>query len=314
MNHYCVVLGLTGKGKSSFLNALFKNYGENQELEANGKGDGCTTKITPCKPIYINDDKYFFIDTPGLDDEDLDEKTVEALRYQSTDTKNRIKAILICLHIDDNRLSTSTRNMLKEFMNCFPLNDFWEHVLIIRTHVRENNLKIHGDLEESINKKMGDFMKKKNIACPKELNKREFFFNSVLKEDKNKKPILFNTGTDIKNEFKKVLEKIKRIHPFFRRIEFKKEYTKEEGNYKVTYEEYEYEDFNGKIETKPIEKNRDFIVKQVGKTGPYRDKRYVGTRTDCWGDEYRVYQDYKYYIDEKGNKCDFFDVGGEYEL
>ena len=65
--------------------------------------------------------------------------------------------------------------------------------------------------------------------------------------------------------------------------------------------------------TKPIEKNRDFRVKQVGKTGPYTDRRYVGTRTNCWGDEYRVYQDYKYYKDEKGNRCDFFDVGGEYE-
>ena len=29
MNHYSVVLGETGKGKSSFLNAMLKNYGIN---------------------------------------------------------------------------------------------------------------------------------------------------------------------------------------------------------------------------------------------------------------------------------------------
>lgn len=254
MNYYCVVLGLTGKGKTSFINALLENYGVNQKLE------GFTTKITPCKPIYINGDKYIFIDTPGLDDEDLYEKTVEDLRYQATDKKIRIKAILICLQINDTRLSTFTRNMLKELMNFFPLNDFWEHVLIIRTFVRKENLKKHGDLEESINEQMGDFMKEKNIACPKELNKREFFFNSVL-EDENGFTTIINTDTDIKEEFTKVLEKIKSLPPFFKRIEFKRKFTKEQGNYKVTYEEYEYVDFNGKIVIKVIEKNRDFIVK-----------------------------------------------------
>jgi hypothetical protein len=66
--------------------------------------------------------------------------------------------------------------MLKEFMNCFPLKDFWEHVLIIRTHVRNQILGQSGNLEESVIKKLGDYMRQKNIDPPKKMKEREFFF------------------------------------------------------------------------------------------------------------------------------------------
>ena len=312
MRHYSVVLGETGKGKSSFLNAMLKNYGINKTLDTSDEGEGCTKKITACPTISIGDDKYFFIDTPGLNDKDLDEQTKTALRNQSTNSKNRIKAILICLHIDDKRLSKSIQEMLKEFMNCFPLNDFWNHVLIVRTHVREMNLKRTGNLETSVIDKMGNYMNDKNIAYPKNMKEREFFFNSVL-EDENGDYAGINTDHNIKNEFEKVFEAINGLDPFFKEIRLIRKFSQNEGNYNVFYEEYEYQDFDGKTQKKHIEKNREFIVKQVGKKGPIRDRRYVGTKTDCWGNDYRVYQDYKYYIDEKGNKCDFYDVGDEYE-
>ena len=312
MRHYSVVLGETGKGKSSFLNAMLKNYGIDRTLDTSDEGGGCTKKITACPTISIGDDKYFFIDTPGLNDKDLDEQTKTALRNQSTNPKNRIKAILICLHIDDKRLSKSIQEMLKEFMNCFPLNDFWNHVLIVRTHVREMNLKKAGNLEKSVIDKMGNYMNDKNIANPKNMKEREFFFNSVL-EDENGDYAGINTDHNIKNEFEKVFNAINGLDPFFKEIRLIRKFSQKEGNYNVFYEEYEYQDFDGKTQKKPIEKNREFIVKQVGKKGPIRDRRYVGTKTDCWGNDYRVYQDYKYYIDEKGNKCDFYDVGDEYE-
>ena len=92
-HHYCVVLGEAGKGKSSFLNALFKNFNVDEHLDTSDEGGGCTKKIKGCKPVNIHDDKYFFIDTPGLKDKELDEQTKEALRNQATNPKNRIKAI-----------------------------------------------------------------------------------------------------------------------------------------------------------------------------------------------------------------------------
>ena len=312
-HHYCVVLGEIGKGKSSFLNAALKNHGVDQTLDANDLGEGCTKSIKPCSPIDIGDDKYIFIDTPGLNDEDLDEKTKEALRHQATNPDNRISAILICLHIDDKRFSKSIREMLREFMNCFPLYDFWEHVLIIRTHVRNDNLKKSGNLEESVIKNLGNYMSQKNIAYPSNLKEREFFFNSVIENVYGDS--YCNTDDNIKNEFKKVFAKISELDPFFKQINLKRKFSREEGNFNVTYEEYEYVDFNGNKQTKLVEKAREFKVKEVevGKKGPYRGRYEKGTKRDCWGNYHTVYQDYKYYEDEKGNKCDEYDVGEPYE-
>jgi len=285
-------------------------------LDTNDDGEGCTKSINSCNPISIGDDKYFFIDTPGLNDKDLDENTKKALRYQATNQNYRISAILICLHIDDKRFSRSIQEMLKEFMNCFPLKDFWKHVLIIRTHVRNKILGKSGNLEESVIKKLGDYMREKNIDPPRDLKEREFFFNSVIDviDDKSVIPPYVNTGDDIKEEFKKVFAKIKKIDPFFEQINLKRQFSQDEGNYNVTYKEYEYVDFNGDKTIKHVEIDRQFKVKQVGKKGPYTDRRYKGTKTDCWGNEYTVYQDYKYYKDEKGNKCDEYDVGEPYEV
>ena len=312
-HHYCVVLGEIGKGKSSFLNAALKNHGVDQTLDADDRDEGCTKSINPCKSIDIGDDKYFFIDTPGLNDEDLDEKTKEALRHQATNPDNRISAILICLHIDDKRFSKSIREMLREFMNCFPLYDFWEHVLIIRTHVRNDNLKKSGNLEESVIKNLGNYMSQKNIAYPSNLKEREFFFNSVIENVYGDS--YCNTDDNIKNEFKKVFAKIRKLDPFFKQINLKRKFSREEGNFNVTYEEYEYVDFNGNKQTKLVEKAREFKVKEVevGKKGPYRGRYEKGTKRDCWGNYHTVYQDYKYYEDEKGNKCDEYDVGEPYE-
>lgn len=310
-HHYCVVLGEIGKGKSSFLNAALKNHGVDQTLDTNDLGEGCTKSIKPCKPIDIGDDKYIFFDTPGLNDEDLDEKTKEALRYQATDQKNRISAILICLHIDDKRFSKSIREMLREFMNCFPLYDFWKHVLIIRTHVREMKLKKPGNLEESVIEKLGNYMSQKNIAYPSNLKEREFFFNSVIENDYGDS--YCNTDDNIKNELKKVFAKISELKPFFKQINLKRKFSKEDQNYDVTYDEYEYVDFNGNKQTKLVEIDRKIKVKQVGNTGPYRDRYKKGKKRDCWGNYYTIYQDYKYFLDEKGNKCDEYDVGEPYE-
>ena len=308
-HYYCVVLGESGKGKSSFLNAMLKNYGVNQTLETSDQPEGCTKGIKICNAISINDDKYFFIDTPGLiNDINFDKQTEEALKYYATNQKNRISAILICLHIDDRRLSNGVQEMLKEFMNCFPLYDFWKHVLIIRTHARKMNSKKSGNLEESVIEKLGNYMSQKNIAYPSNLKDREFFFNSVTEDYGD-----INTDYNIKNEFKKVFAKISELDPFFKQINLKRKFSKEDRNYDVTYEEYEYVDFNGNKQTKLVETHREIKVKQVGKTGPYRDRYKKGTKRDCWGNYYTVYQDYKYLLDEKGNKCDEYDVGEPYE-
>ena len=63
--HYCVILGETGKGKSSFLNALFENYGKSLNLKTSDGDDCWTKKIQPCN-LDIEKNKYIIFDTPGL--------------------------------------------------------------------------------------------------------------------------------------------------------------------------------------------------------------------------------------------------------
>ena len=118
--------------------------------------------------------------------------------------------------------------MLKEFMNCFPLKEFWKHVLIIRTHVRNKNLKKHGQLEKGIIDKLGQYMDDKKISYPQDLNEREYYFDSVNDDNDS-----ININDDIKTESKKVLEKIKSLEPFFLDIKFIREDTKIDGDFKV---------------------------------------------------------------------------------
>ena len=94
---------------------------------------------------------------------------------------------------------------------------------------------------------------------------REFFFNSVI-EDDDGEPTIINIDYNIKNEFNKVFDTIKRLSPFFKNITLKRKISKIEGNFNVTYEQFEYIDFNGEKITMNVEKNREFIVKQY----PYR--------------------------------------------
>ena len=117
--------------------------------------------------------------------------------------------------------------MLKEFMNCFPLQEFWKHVLIIRTHVRNKNLKKHGQLEKGIIDKLGQYMDDKKISYQRDLNEREYYFDSVNDDNDS-----ININDDIKTESKKVLEKIKSLEPFFLDIKFIREDTKIDGDLK----------------------------------------------------------------------------------
>ena len=44
---------------------------------------------------------------------------------------------------------------------------------------------------------------------------------------------------------------------------------------------YLYKDFNGVEHEEAIIIKKELIKKQVGLLGPYKEPRYVGTKTDC---------------------------------
>ena len=50
---------------------------------------------------------------------------------------SRIRCILIIMKITDYRYTNDMQKILIELMNTFPSPNFWEHVLVIRTHCFE---------------------------------------------------------------------------------------------------------------------------------------------------------------------------------
>ena len=75
---------------------------------------------------------------------------------------------------------------------------------------------------------------------------------------------------------------------------------------------YLYKDFNGVEHEEAIIIKKELIKKQVGLLGPYKEPRYVGIETDCWGNSTKIYRDYEYFKDSKGNKVNSYPVSKEY--
>ncbi len=83
-------------------------------------------------------------------------------------------------------------------------------------------------------------MDDKKIFYQKDLNDREFHFNSVNDDNDS-----INVNDNIKTESNKFLEKIKSLKPFFLDIKFIREDTINDGDYKLYQKIYLYKDFNG---------------------------------------------------------------------
>ena len=137
MVHYTIVLGITGKGKSSFINAM---NGKKVAENISKNGNRCTTDIK-YHNINRDNDTFTFIDTPRLNDKLGDDKHLELIKTEATKPDTRIKCILIVMNLTDERLEKSHQIALEEFMNCFPFRDFWKHVIIIRTHADPSDKK-----------------------------------------------------------------------------------------------------------------------------------------------------------------------------
>ena len=130
MVHYTIVLGITGKGNSSFINAM---NGSKVAETISINGNRYTTKIK-YHNINRDNDSFSFIDTPELNDKLGDDGDLKLIREKATKPESRINCILIIMNLTDKRFEKFYRITLKEFMNCFPFHDFWKLVFIIRTH------------------------------------------------------------------------------------------------------------------------------------------------------------------------------------
>lgn len=173
---YFSVLGLTGTGKSLFLNAL----SDTESCIVGSKGKSCTQNNQLVSFIY-NNHRFNAIDTPGLDDSDNNNEKIKILK-NILKVHPKIKKIIVVKKYNDMRFPLSMQNAFITFMEAFPLKTFWEHVIIVNTwanphdesytdHMIEGHENFLDKILECQN--LLNIMNQKNINLPTTL--KEYF-------------------------------------------------------------------------------------------------------------------------------------------
>ena len=155
--HTCLVLGKTGVGKSSLINGISEGT---VQMEAKKSKSPVTLEMK--EATFTKDgETYNFIDTPGLDDPNYDEKNKSEIKKAASEYPD-FKYILLLFNFQADRLDKSSIQMLEAYMKIFPVQYFWEHVLIVYTKTASIESDDGDDILEQIEDKKGDFVKTVN--------------------------------------------------------------------------------------------------------------------------------------------------------
>ena len=264
-------------------------YGNKQyfcESRSDWKG---VTKELDIKFIGIGSDRFYFIDTPGLNEANASEEKIKLLKKEMSgdiERMSRIRCILIIMKITDIRLTNDIQNILIELMNTFPSPNFWEHVLVIRTHCFEQSQidNIKGNIEQIIREdpKIKETMDKKGIKLPKEIN--EFYVNSV---DEN--------GNYNSNKIGDILEIISTKDPLYQNIKYSDIKERREGKIIIKYKIMTYQEF-GKNESHTVEIQTDVI----GADEIIREEVGSPYKRTCKKGYWQDYQKYSVKYDKNG--------------
>ena len=128
-----IALGETGSGKSLFC----KLFSKSDTFISKYDTESVTTEINSI--TFKNEEKkveIFLIDTPGSNDtrgKEQDRKNLE-LTQKFISEQPRINCVIIVMNIKNPRFTDSIKISIKNICQCFPLPDFWNHVIIFWTH------------------------------------------------------------------------------------------------------------------------------------------------------------------------------------
>lgn len=239
---FSVVVGFSGVGKSSLINAL---CGE-ELCKISSKGL-IVTKTTQICSFIDKNHRFILIDTPGIFGYDIDESE-NFIFKELIMNYPKLKLLILVKIYNEVRLSGEMQNAITTLMNSFPQRNFWEHVIIVNTRANKQNEEFKEFMEEEyenfadkINncENLKNHMLKMGINNPIKL--KEFFIDSKL----------VNKYECIAEEFEKIKEEIKRSELMYKEInvsgilESVKESNKFQGSYILTkYKEIKCIDFN----------------------------------------------------------------------
>ena len=231
------------------------------------------------------------VDTPGLGDSQNNERVINELKTLLSKWQF-LKKIVIIKPYTEIRLADYLQKALEVIMDCFPLQNFWDHVLIVNNRciptdeaykdfLEENPETFLDKLKQCTN--LLDFMKSKNIDCPNEV--KEFFIDS---KKKDKFP-------SIKQGFDDIIENIQNTPMMFKTIrELKHVRDYKDGISKeiriiFEYDPIECTDFKGNV--KIIKKNykektevKEEYKQKIVKLRDTPKEKYLGSIDVKWYD------------------------------
>ena len=130
-----IALGETGSGKSLFC----KLFSGSETFFSKKATESVTTEINSI--TFKNEKKkveIFLIDTPGSNDSrgiEQDKQNL-ILTQKFISEQPRINCIILVMNIQNPRFTDSIKRAIKNICQCFPLPDFWTHVIIFWTHCK----------------------------------------------------------------------------------------------------------------------------------------------------------------------------------
>jgi len=150
---YNLVIGMTGVGKSSFVNFITD---KDNVCKVSNSANPCTAEYQMVDCIYQYGSSYktlYFIDTPGLDDPKGDKKNIEEI-LEFRNAFPRINSIIYCQKIDDHRLTQSAKILLNLMKDLYPDPNIFKHFIIVRTKSSRKSYDFEDDKKAS-----NDFIK-----------------------------------------------------------------------------------------------------------------------------------------------------------
>lgn len=223
-----ILVGKTGNGKTTLLNAIFN--------KVVGKAERIAAAVTKESTVYYyrltNGKVVALIDTPGLGDtdkitiEDIDNKHLQGITKVISDEKIHIKGILFLVNFQKERFDSDEQNALLNYNKIFPLKNFWNCLVVIYTHfyadpnededeesMIQSRSESNGAIFETIMEKVKDVS---NVISYKDLKKKYFNSYSVASNNKKKK-----NNDKTREEMEIIFEELSKNEPLFHQVEIK---------------------------------------------------------------------------------------------
>ena len=266
-----ILVGKTGAGKTTILNAIFN--------KVMGKVEKSAISVTKISTIYYykltNGKVVCLVDTPGLADTEKTEKKnidnihLEGITKVISDSKIHIKGILFLVNFQSERFDASEQEALLNYNTVFPLKSFWKSLALIYTHFYSdpNEDEDEESMKESRRVSNGEIFEKlmekvKGVSDPISYNDLKIkYCNSYSEAKNNNKKKKNNDKT--REELESLFDEISKNPPLFNQVEVQHitnhRWTEEDGNEYIGEVEIIYFfDLN----KEPIKKRMNIIKKE----------------------------------------------------